>query len=83
MSTLNKQKSDLDRILAFGDPEKPLTSPSSKESVPYHSTIPKKHIVQAGLITETRIEGNTKTTTTRRQTDKEIVQNLHKILNDF
>jgi hypothetical protein len=85
LSTLNKeQKNDLDRILAFGDPSKPITSTNTnKEPAVSYSTTLSRKVVQAGLVTETRIQGNTKTTTTRKQTDKEIVQNLHKVLNDF
>jgi CCR4-NOT transcriptional regulation complex NOT5 subunit len=56
---------------------------SNTPSVSYHTTMPAKRLIEDGLVRESTITKDTKTTTTRKQTDKEAVQNLHKVLNAF
>jgi hypothetical protein len=66
-------KRKLERILNF-----PFIG--SKESFSYETTIPRKKVIQGGLVQETTINKGTKTTTTRMQTVEEKIRELERIL---
>lgn len=65
----------LERLLGFAS-GRPITN----ETVSYQTTVPTKHLLQAGMVQETKITNGTKTTTTRFQTDEEKLDDLRKIL---
>jgi hypothetical protein len=46
----------------------------------YHTTIPSKHIIQAGMVKTTTIANGTKTTNTRLQTNREILDGIERLL---
>ena len=80
----SEQKKEIEKLRLILDfPKAGISDTPNKESVSYETTIPKKHIVQAGLITETKIENNIKTVSTRKQTDSEKLDSLFQVLEHF
>jgi len=70
----NKEElAKLERAISF-------TTGPIKDTTSYHTTIPSKHIIQAGMVKTTTISNGIKTTNTRMQTPEEQLASLRKVL---
>ena len=79
----NEQKKEIEKLQKVLDFPKAGMPDTAKVS--YHTTMPRKNVVQGGIIQETVIDSanSTKTVSYRLPTQKERIAQLERVLNEF